>query len=276
MAVTPAATPNSVTIVTPSSQPPGAVPVSGTVNPSNTAVQAAAIIAGATGPYQTMVVSGTAWSGTVPFNISGNITGVSVVVQQTAMPSVTATSGQFDILQESTTTSEWQAVPAPEGNYLLTFNYNDASVGPPGTVWVMVHDNPVMAWLVDIAGDAVPIPQVLPGLPPPPPNTGSIVSPNWAHYLDGWVIAPNLLRGRLPDLLTFITTNNGATRKIYGNFVHPRLAIDYAAWAANNPGLILSGPPVPPSVLAAPAPPAEEPPLLLPSRHARHRAHTEA
>jgi hypothetical protein len=82
-----------------------------------------------------------------------------------------------------------------------------------------------------------------------------------------------VFRGTIADLLTWITTNNGASRQIYADFFMSVTAIAWNQWSANNPTLTLESNPMLSG--GSPLVEVEEPPPLLPPRSAR-RAGTEA
>jgi hypothetical protein len=157
------------------------------------------------------------------------------------------------------------AVPAAEGSVIVACLYNQ----PDGLAWVTLRDNQPLAWMVDQNNPTgIPIPVII-GTLLPAPNTAPIISPPWVQvFSNGQAIVPDLFRGTLAEMFTWIATNNGATRQIYGDFAATTVAIAWNQWAQNNPALALTDPPS-----VAPAGEAEPLPPLLPAR-GQHRAQT--
>ena len=132
------------------------------------------------------------------------------------------------------------AIAAQTGQVLISCNY-DAT----GLEWVDLFDNPVLGWVVDettlaslpIDGPVPPfgeVPIIVGALPPAPAATTPILSPQWAHFSNGRIYVPNLWRGTIADFLTWIATNNGANRKVRGNFSDPNLVNVMYEWKAHN------------------------------------------
>ena len=68
------------------------------------------------------------------------------------------------------------AIAPTDETTLLTCEYDP----PTGLAWAILHDNPLMAWLVDPDAVEPPAPVILGSLPPAPPETAAVVSPAWA------------------------------------------------------------------------------------------------
>jgi hypothetical protein len=126
---------------------------------------------------------------------------------------------------------------------LVTCEYNDSVAGDPGMVWVILHDNPVLAWLVDETGTTPVVPVILGTSAVPPPDTGEIMSPPWAVKEGSTMFIPDMARGVPGEMFTFLAVNNGATRKLYANFANYELAVSWNDWARSNPSLALTSPP---------------------------------
>jgi hypothetical protein len=126
---------------------------------------------------------------------------------------------------------------------LISCEYNAVPEGdiPAGEAYVILHDNAVLAWLIDETGAAPALPVILGSLPPPAPDTGAILSPPWAvRDASSWVVmVPDRMRGAPGDLFTFLSTNNGAQRKIYAVFSEVGLNNDYQTWARAHPTLAM-------------------------------------
>jgi hypothetical protein len=100
---------------------------------------------------------------------------------------------------------------------------------------------PLIGWAFDPANAINPIPIVMGNPLLTPPATGAILSPPWAHVIDEnaiYVPTPISWRGTLGQLLTWLATNNGAHRKIIGQFTVPPLSNAYQTWARANASLI--------------------------------------
>src|SRR5262249_12527439 len=110
---------------------------------------------------------------------------------------------------------------------------------------VQCVDNPVLAWLVDETGAEPPAPSIVGTLPPAAPNTSPVVSPAWTVREGQTFFIPDIARGSLSDMLTFVATNNGAQRKAYCNLADPALVAEGRQWAEAHPQLALSAPPTP-------------------------------
>lgn len=131
------------------------------------------------------------------------------------------------------------AVPPVTGSVLITCEYDEAT----GLEYCILHDNPVLAWLVDETGAVLPTPVILGSLAPAPPDTAPVISPPWAVMEGNMIFVPDTVRGSLDELLSWLAMNNGARRKIYANFAETSLAYGFKQWATINPTLALSEPP---------------------------------
>ena len=134
------------------------------------------------------------------------------------------------------------AVPAV-GDLLITVEYNDDVYGEPGMVWAILHDNTVLAWLVDEAAAAPPIPVIFGSMAGDGPATGDILSPSWAVRNGATIFIPDMARGSANEFFNFIASNNGAHRPLYAKFADTALATEFQQWAGINPALYLSAPP---------------------------------
>jgi len=132
------------------------------------------------------------------------------------------------------------AVPPMDETVLITCEYDP----PTGVAWAILHDNPVMAWLVDASG-ASPQPVILGSKPPPPPETAPVLSPAWAVITkaEADVFVPDVWRGDIRGFFSLVASNNGAQRPIYANFANDMLASAWNNWALGNPTLALKTPP---------------------------------
>jgi hypothetical protein len=144
------------------------------------------------------------------------------------------------------------AVPATTGSLLITFEYNDAVYGEPGMSWVILHDNPVLAWIVDDAGVEPVKPVILGTMGTDSPDTGDILSPEWGVREGSTIYIPDMARGSSNDLFNFIAFNNGAHRQLYSKLADPSMSYEFNQWAAANPTMALKEPPN-----VAPEPPAQ-------------------
>jgi hypothetical protein len=138
------------------------------------------------------------------------------------------------------------AIPGDSTQTIISCNYD-----PTGLAAVDLFDNPVMGWLIDetqSARSAVAVPPIVEmpiitgTMPPAAEATGAILSPQWAHVVADSVYVPDAWRGRLSDFFTWIATNNGAQRKVRGNFRNSSLNYALATWAASNPALFNAEP----------------------------------
>ena len=132
------------------------------------------------------------------------------------------------------------AIPGDARHIIISCNY--------GTDWVDLFDNPVLGWLVDETavtslkvGDPVPpmneFPVITGTMPPAAPANGAIISPQWVHQVDDDVYVPDAWRGSVVEFFTWLATNNGAQRKVRGNFRTSRLKGAMDVWSANNQAL---------------------------------------
>jgi hypothetical protein len=103
---------------------------------------------------------------------------------------------------------------------------------------VDLFDNPTLGWLVDETSGEPPTPVITGTLPPPAPSdAGAFLSPQWAHLTDSGIFVPDAWRGPVYDFFTWIATNNGAKRRVRGNFSDTRLIYALTSWAQQNPAL---------------------------------------
>jgi hypothetical protein len=119
---------------------------------------------------------------------------------------------------------------------LITLTY-DAT----GLATVTVCAWPLIGWITDQANPINSVPVVMGNPLTTPPATGAVLSPQWAQAIDEnsiYVPTPTPWRGMLGQFLTWIATNNGAHRKIIGQFTVPPLSNAYNAWARSNPALV--------------------------------------
>jgi hypothetical protein len=137
-------------------------------------------------------------------------------------------------------------VPAMTGSLLITCEYNPAPENGTlaGLAWVILHDNPVYAWMVDTTGGRPVSPIILGTLPDwSPPPTAPVVSPRWAVREVHEIYIPDTARGDVTWFLNFIAFNNGAQRQLYAVFADASLATAWNQWTRDNPTLTLSAPP---------------------------------
>jgi hypothetical protein len=124
------------------------------------------------------------------------------------------------------------------GGGLITFVY-DAT----GLANVTACAWPLVGWVYDLAAPTNPSPIVMGNPIKTPPATGAILSPPWAHVVNefacyvpdtgngGW-------RGTFAQLMTWLATNNGAHRKIIGQFTVPPLMNAWTLWSRDNKSLV--------------------------------------
>jgi hypothetical protein len=129
------------------------------------------------------------------------------------------------------------AVPPVTGSMLVNCYYDNTALE-----WIVLHDNAVLAWLVDQTGEN-PLPVILGTLPPKAPDTAPVWSPQWMVREGGptglWFI-PDVGRGTAAEMFTLLATNNDAKRSLYGNFSDPSLIVMWQEWSRANPSLALS------------------------------------
>ena len=135
---------------------------------------------------------------------------------------------------------------AATADLLISIEYNDAPT-EDGTetalAWAILHDNRVMAWLIDDTGAAPVAPVILGSMPPAAPDTGEILSPLWAVRDGSTLYIPDVARCSANELFNFIATNNGANRQLYADFADVNMATAWREWASVNPTLALDAPP---------------------------------
>jgi hypothetical protein len=131
----------------------------------------------------------------------------------------------------------FSTVPA-QGHSVISLEYDES-----GLVWADMWDNEVLSWVIDQSGAVQPQPVILGGMQAAVRATDPVASPQWVAVGDGNgnVIIPNLWRGDLNGLFTYLATNNGATRKLRGNFMRPRIDNQWRLWSNQNPGLVWDG-----------------------------------
>lgn len=112
----------------------------------------------------------------------------------------------------------------------------------PDNSWCNMWDNEVVAWLIDTEGGGEPLPQVIGTLPPEKTGTDPILSPQWARLRGTAIIVPNLWRGEVADFFDWLSTNNGASRQLKGNFLDATPLNAFADWANDNPTMVWPGP----------------------------------
>jgi hypothetical protein len=136
------------------------------------------------------------------------------------------------------------AVAPVTGSILVTCEYNPDPVDGigPGLAWVILHDNPVLAWLVDETGAVPVVPVILGSMGGPPPDTSPVKSPAWIVREGTTLFAPDIARGTPTEMFYALATNNGANRPIYAKFADYDLAVAWNQWARDNP-LALKDPP---------------------------------
>jgi hypothetical protein len=117
--------------------------------------------------------------------------------------------------------------------------------GPDPMAYVMLFDNSVLAWLVDDAGAAPPVPVII-GTQPAltGPDTAPVFSPAWAVRDGSTVFIPDIARGSANEFFNFVATNNGAKRPVYTKFSDFDLATAWNEWRRVNPELALTDPPM--------------------------------
>jgi hypothetical protein len=122
--------------------------------------------------------------------------------------------------------------PSPgDAEMLLSFHYVDDIV--------YLFDNRILGWSVDPIEDVPPAPRIIGSLPSAV-DTAPIQSPQWCTYgTNGVAYAPDIFRGRLPDLLVFLATNNDAGRRVNGDGLTQSFAIlEYEHFSAMHPELV--------------------------------------
>jgi|KBSMisStaDraftv2_1062788.scaffolds.fasta_scaffold98089_2 hypothetical protein len=134
-------------------------------------------------------------------------------------------------------------VAAGPGSVMVSIEYDGT-----GKAWARLYDNPILGWTIDETGASEPVPSVMGSLPLIPADTAPILSPQWVIFIDPAIFVPDLWRGSFPDFLTWLATNNGATRPLSARFaVSPSLLNGFNEWAQAHPELSFEGdPPEPP------------------------------
>lgn len=143
-------------------------------------------------------------------------------------------------------------IPPTAGEIVLTFLYGADSV-------VDMYDNHVLGWYFNDTSStddpSAPWPCIVSPLQPPgtmtykPPGSGGgeggsggmdILSPVWvAIFREKAVAAHGVWTGSPVSVFDFIATNNGAQRKLRGNFVFPLVVTAWAQWKSRNPGMFV-------------------------------------
>jgi hypothetical protein len=107
-------------------------------------------------------------------------------------------------------------------NRLLRLTYD-----PTGLRWVAMQTAPVVAWAFDENNPLTPgtTPIGIANMQPAPPNTGPILSPQWAViYPDATVFVDGeVWCGEFDDFLLWLATNNGANRTLSAQLAMPAL-----------------------------------------------------
>jgi hypothetical protein len=129
------------------------------------------------------------------------------------------------------------AVVSTADDIIVACNYD-----PTGLVWCDMFDNHALAWAIDTTGASQPEPVVVGSLPPAPPDTSPVVSPTWVATVANGAIVADKWRGQLYDLFDWLASNNGATRKLRGNFGYVHTMNEWAYWAKDNPTKVWAGP----------------------------------
>lgn len=139
------------------------------------------------------------------------------------------------------------AISALPGQVIISCNYD-----PTAKEWVDLFDNPVLGWLVDETqlnpnlGQPVPpigeAPVIVGTMPAGAVDTTPIFSPQWAHVVSNRIYVPDIWRGEIADFITWIATNNGAKRKVRGNFSDHNLSNIMYEWSKRNPELFRDEP----------------------------------
>jgi hypothetical protein len=131
-------------------------------------------------------------------------------------------------------------LPPTPGSVLMTMRY-----AANGLDWCALIDNLTLGWVVaDTGQPKPPVPVVIGLLPPAAPKTDPVASPQWA-VRQGllYFLQDNIARGGSAELFSFISTNNGAQRKLYADFADTALRQEFIAWGQANPTLYLTAPP---------------------------------
>ena len=152
------------------------------------------------------------------------------------------------------------ATPAP---VIVSVSYSGDAV-----TWAKLFDNQALGWLVDESGGTAPVPLMIGTLPPAAES--DIASPQWGEFVDPYIAIPDQARMEFSEFLTWLATNNGASRKLGSGLLSPALANHYQQWAALNPDLAFEGDPP-----AADEPPADVEPAVehhAPEHNGRRRA----
>ena len=114
--------------------------------------------------------------------------------------------------------------------------------GAQPTAGVTVVMTPLVGWAFDNQTPSLPVtPVAMSGLPPAPPATGPVVSPQWAVTYPGgnFVFAQgDAFVGIFRDFLTWLATNNGARRRLTVDITGPGLLDEWHDWARFNPDLV--------------------------------------
>jgi hypothetical protein len=117
---------------------------------------------------------------------------------------------------------------------LLRLSYDST-----GLESVTINSGPIVAWVYDTANLAAGVtPLSIVSLPPVPPDTAPIVSPQWAvaYPMSGGMVwaMDDLFAGSFDGFLTFLASNNGANRVLSGNFAEPALTNMFNDWVRRN------------------------------------------
>lgn len=105
---------------------------------------------------------------------------------------------------------------------------------------VHVEGWPLIGWQLDDQNPRNPRPITIGDpLAAIPPATGAIESPQWVHITsDNAVYDPDGWRGTFHELLTWLATNNGATRLVTADVTFPVLVNDWNAWKREHPAWV--------------------------------------
>jgi hypothetical protein len=129
-----------------------------------------------------------------------------------------------------------ETVATQMGDLIISVEY------APDNSWCDMWDNQVLAWLVDETGATESAPAVVGSLPPVKTGTDPIKSPQWGHIRGNSLIVPDLWRGPIGAFFTWLSTNNGASRKLRGNFLDSKPLNAFNTWAQQNPTMVWAGP----------------------------------
>jgi hypothetical protein len=111
-----------------------------------------------------------------------------------------------------------------------------------GLASVLIEGWPLLGWQIDDQNPINPKPFTLGNpLATPPPNTGTIKSPQWAYIssVDA-VYTPDGWRGTITEFFNWLATNNGATRVLSADLTFPEIVNAWNIWARQNSSFVAS------------------------------------